>query len=512
MSSHRFFATILSLLAIGGCATGGSAAESKTAARTFTAISETREACRVHFDAVHRKGAQALSAEIAQFQYLAEQALSYRQITIEIANRLLEKLDAGEPLSGDDLELLREGMHDYLEMRQQLWAVAEAHECWMWLPDAALEEIGIGTEQRGDAVMLSLSAALLLYDNYLLATSLYEQDTKLRRILNQRDSGFGLAPLRLTEMKLQFLSVDNRDRMGRAIGYFRARIEPLLESDYSPERRYLYELIVQSPTYSALRHGTLPAEITGELGTFRMLSFDLLSRMSREGVSLFSMLFGNTMGLVETRRGRLYRKSDVEQALAQRLEAGDILLEKTPFRLTDLLIPGYWGHAAIWVGSETELRELGIWDHPVVRPHHDAIRAGRKVVEALRSGVKLNTLGHFLNVDDLLVLRPAHSDRVTQGARVVRAFRQVGKAYDFNFDVESTDRIVCSELIYQVYTEMTWPTSRTLGRATISPDQVARKALDGGPLGVVAFYQAGRPVDADPLARLQRALKSAPLE
>ena len=33
-------------------------------------------------------------------------------------------------------------------------------------------------------------------------------------------------------------------------------------------------------------------------------------------------------------------------------QAGDILLEKTPFRLTDKLIPGYWGHAAVWIGGE----------------------------------------------------------------------------------------------------------------------------------------------------------------
>ena len=35
------------------------------------------------------------------------------------------------------------------------------------------------------------------------------------------------------------------------------------------------------------------------------------------------------------------------------MQAGDILLEKTPFRLTDKMIPRYWGHATIWTGHYT---------------------------------------------------------------------------------------------------------------------------------------------------------------
>lgn len=38
--------------------------------------------------------------------------------------------------------------------------------------------------------MLSISAALALYDNYLLAVSIFEEDGKLRILLNKRDSGY----------------------------------------------------------------------------------------------------------------------------------------------------------------------------------------------------------------------------------------------------------------------------------------------------------------------------------
>ena len=38
----------------------------------------------------------------------------------------------------------------------------------------------------------------------------------------------------------------------------------------------------------------------------------------------------------------------------------DILFEKTPFRLTDKLIPDHCGHVAIWTGTQADLIELNI--------------------------------------------------------------------------------------------------------------------------------------------------------
>ena len=53
----------------------------------------------------------------------------------------------------------------------------------------------------------------------------------------------------------------------------------------------------------------------------------------------------------------------------------------------------------------------------------------------------------------------------------------MGKTYDFNFDVETTDKLVCSELLYQSFGDVAWPTEKYLGRVTISPDNVASLIL-----------------------------------
>jgi hypothetical protein len=214
------------------------------------------------------------------------------------------------------------------------------------------------------------------------------------------------------------------------------------------------------------------------------------------------MVFGNAVGLVETRKGKLYKNNEVLAVVSSSLKAGDILLEKTPFRLTDKLIPGYWGHAAVWIGTEAELKELGIWDNPLVVRHRDEIREGRLVVEALRSGVEMNTIQHFLNIDSFGILRRPDQSREVRANTVIQALRQVGKPYDFNFDVESKERVYCSKLVYLSFSGIDWPTKRALGRTTFTPDDVAVRAANNGPLQLVTFYHDGKRVSDAPNVRM----------
>ena len=83
----------------------------------------------------------------------------------------------------------------------------------------------------------------------------------------------------------------------------------------------------------------------------------------------------------------------------------------------------------------------------------------------------------------------------------------MGKAYDFNFDVETTGTIVCSELPYHVYPGVDWTTEEQLGRFTISPDHVALEALEGNAdFDLVAFYHDGTLVPPQDALGRMRAL------
>lgn len=77
-----------------------------------------------------------------------------------------------------------------------------------------------------------------------------------------------------------------------------------------------------------------------------------------------------------------------------------------------------------------------------------------------------------MNIDDSAILRPMFKEndkgnKLTKEA-LIMAFRQLGKKYDFNFDVNTTVKIVCSELAYISFQSIDWPTEKTLGRYSIS--------------------------------------------
>lgn len=216
-----------------------------------------------------------------------------------------------------------------------------------------------------------------------------------------------------------------------------------------------------------------------------------------------SKFFGNTAGKFQSRDGKLKKLATdpvVMKEMKEKLRPMDILFEKTPFRLTDYFIPGYFGHVAIWLGTPRELEEMkvsyqgeliSLLSHPEVIPHLDLISQGKLVVEALRKpGVTMNTFEHFLDVDDLLVIRANRSENISE--LILRTLRHVGKPYDFNFDVETDRAIVCSELAYTVYKEYEWPTSKSMGRYTISPDHVAWRALEDEFHPIMLFVAGNR--------------------
>ena len=75
-----------------------------------------------------------------------------------------------------------------LAQREALLRVAEAHECWIYQPLAAdAREQGL----QATGIAMSLTAALILYDNYLSAVAPFRQPVARRQ---QDDGGQGNLP------------------------------------------------------------------------------------------------------------------------------------------------------------------------------------------------------------------------------------------------------------------------------------------------------------------------------
>lgn len=448
---------------------------------------------------------EAMARSIEQYQMQAEKALSIRAEIIRAYRDFQAKADNNEPLSGNDLLLMREGFAKVQEQRQIMLDTINRHVCWIdTKPPQDPQEAAIQVA----GVAMSLSAALLLYDTYVTAISPYYDNASLRRQLNRSDKGFDLQAGALRLIYINYASVENRLKLRQGLEWLRTH-QDIGDRDPIRGQRYLKALIDQSPSRSVADRMRPLREFFQGVGSLTRFSTDAMKLMKDESLNLSSLFFGNAVGLVETRRGKLYRQPGVRTQVRNSLRAGDILVEKTPFRLTDTFIPGHWGHAAVWVGTEDELKALKIWDHPVVQKHHNAIRNGNGVAEALRSGVELNSIDHFLNVDDLGVLRHASISDEQRARIILLTLRQIGKAYDFNFDAESTQRVFCSKLVYMAYGDLKWPTSRVMGRVTVSPDNIAALALGNGPLRIIMLYHDGEEVTDNQAQRMEQLMKGS---
>jgi hypothetical protein len=424
--------------------------------------------------------------DLAATRLLLERSLDWRARSAKFLQESGPRLTR-DVLTAADLQRMYTGAQDYVLLRRRWQALidCQGEEAWSRTGPTLTWDPLARTQSK-----LVLAAALMLHDDYRLGVEPFFNLRKARRLLK---SDHPAVEGEIDSAVRHFLNPVTRARVARAVVWHRG--EGALASDRSEDEILLDEIISQSPAYAYFTQN-LASRLISEwrTGGHAAVTYvtDLTVRLGKGAMNTTSLAVGNTLGLVETRKGHLLQLPPERRAvIASQLRPLDVLLEKTPFRLTDKSIPGHYGHVAIWVGTEAELRELALWENPLVRPHHQRIQAGARIVEALRPGVQLNTLDHFLNIDDLLVLRRRELSREDTRIALLRTFSQIGKEYDFNFDVESDKRIVCSELAFVVFANEAWPTSRVLGRASISPDQVAVKARPGGSFDPVLLFHDG---------------------
>lgn len=344
-------------------------------------------------------------------------------------------------------------------------------------------------------IKIGLIASLLLYDNYVLIISQLEEIGKLRRLANSDASISNY----IRSIGTEFVDLDNYKHLRRVLDYVLkvVQVEKSQAVKLDSVDTYLDSVLNEGFLYNNSDEISYAKMLSLKLRYSSHDAMDITSNVAGSALFSISKIFGNGVGRFQSRSGYLKSMSHEEmQRLSSKLMPLDILLEKTPFRLTDKFIPGHWGHVAIWTGSEAQLKSMKLWNHPIIIPYHQQIREGKRIIEALRPGVQLNSLEHFLDIDDFTAIRKI--DLKSSDARkfLLRAFRQIGKEYDFSFDVETDTKIVCSELAYVTYYDYDWKVDLSLGRYTISPDNVAEKVRSDEFYPVV-IYHDGKEITRD---------------
>jgi hypothetical protein len=185
-------------------------------------------------------------------------------------------------------------------------------------------------------------------------------------------------------------------------------------------------------------------------------------------------LFGN----VEDRISNRARQKKYAGKLLSVIQPYDILLSRAPGHLSAKVIPGYFGHASIWLGNDVPRKQK-----PLFRKifKGDSLRLSirqKGMAEALRSGVQLSNLIEYADGDEFIIIRPRTLSLEQKQSIVKNTMKHLKKRYDFNFDVESPDMVNCTELVYLAYDFIDWKVRYFMGRHTLFPDDLLITALE----------------------------------
>lgn len=381
----------------------------------------------------------------------------------------------------------------YLSLRESLYHLAFKH-----LPKLTREDIPYRPQDRLRGIGISLLAALTLYGNAKELENQVLAVPEIRNLLNQGDPVRGIPVNFWDEVLREFTKIKHRQLFDEGLWKFEKLLKAQGSSLSKNDRflAYVQAELAESPTVTDIRGQTSFERMMRELQFQAKQGVDLLSRMLK-GVKYHStQMFVNMMSMFELRNGKLYGEPYWEEFVKARLQPGDILLEKSPFRLTERLVPGYFAHAALYVGTQEDLLKLNLLSLPHVRAHLSEIKRGQTIAEALRDGTQLNSIQKFLDIDDLVILRPKTPSIPSEDVQeaISLAFSHIGKKYDFNFDTNSWDAVTCSEMIFHSYLHVPWSYGKVLDSYTIAPDDIAifGGSTDPRPFSLITFIHDGQ--------------------
>lgn len=395
-------------------------------------------------------------------------------------------------------ERVSNGVLPNREQREQIWAA------WRMFLDyqLALESIRhqhasfyrlSGKDARGESFAIGRAALLAQYRHALDFIARAENNPEQHRILNDPVPELGLPADSYARLKFRFLNAG-------------------IASEFAASE-------VLAKTMSAGRFTTL-AETTREdagviwragKGKGHVLTAkNALKVLQDSGLAAwFPIQAGVSEWMGDTkvfRPGRSLISDKQIEALGARLLPGDVLLERREWYLSNIGLPGYWPHAALYVGTPAERKEFfteaavrqwvvaqgevsGDFEALLARRYPAAYSAHLqpqehghvpRVVEAISEGVSMTTLEHSAACDSLAVLRPRLS-KPERALAILRAFHYQGRPYDFDFDFATDSELVCSELVFKAYEPsagmkgLNLPLIEMLGRKLMPANEVVRQ-------------------------------------
>ena len=369
----------------------------------------------------------------------------------------------------------------YLDLRLTLLKTV-----WLYSGDKTEVEVTTGDPLEAGAFLTAYAAAALLAEKAWLIYSTFEDEATTRQQLDVGDLAWGIPPGVFSDIESSFSNETKMAELQMAMRRFESDRQEGRLPPGAPWSELAARADQARPALDAVFDDIFRRKLRR--------AFREMLRQARVPVEALTPAI--SVGVSRVRfterpphRGLISREQLRE--LQAQLRPGDILVERRNWFVSNSLLPGFWPHAALYLGFYEELVELGVAMDPRAAPHMLEFQGQNElgddfaVLEAIGEGVIFTSLEQSVGeADAVVVLRPILSDEDRREA-LARALSHRGKGYDFDFDFETTDRLVCTELIYRAYAGfLDIPFRSILGKPRIAASDYVRMWADGRESGV----------------------------
>lgn len=317
-------------------------------------------------------------------------------------------------------------------------------------------------QDKDDAFRIRYAAFLAGYSSALQLTEVLERDPAFHIILNEPVPELGLTKDSYSQFKFRFLNVERATQFAALAAINRnakagttSALTPLIAAD-------------EQTIWKVGRGKGAALTLQNAARILQSLQFNAWFPV-QAGVSEW-------MGDAKLLRHQTSLISqDQIRNVRLRAQPGDILLERREWYLSNIGLPGFWPHAALVIGTPEERQALssdvdvvqwvkqqgaadGDFEGLLKKRYPEAYQAALadiaghppRVLEAVSEGVIFNSFEHTAHADSLALMRP-RLNMVEKAAAILHAFRYFGRPYDFNFDFQTDNALVCTELVYKAY-------------------------------------------------------------
>lgn len=372
--------------------------------------------------------------------------------------RLLQKAEARGYFTPTEDETVRSSFAHYLATRASLLDVLTLLE----------PECGTAADDwqsRRSAFAVTLAAASLLAKGSRGVLTLASQSRLLRKKLDEPDLHRGVPGKTFARLYCAATTPHRLAKLYEAMVWFKQNRNGFDAIDQSPEICEILALLDSNPAADLS-----PRLLWRDRLRYRWFSFRRRNHSAWKK-SVFELFrFSGSMiadlrqpGVNPVRRPKRV-SLELAQAALRLARPGDVFITRHDDALSNWFLPGYWPHAALFLGAESHRRE-----DPALC-----------FLEAKKDGVLLRPVTDTLAVDAFVVLRPPLGAGDIAGA-LSRALSHGGKLYDFVFDFRTSDRLACTEVIYRAYHDcggLHFQLREVGGRLCLPAEELIHQALE----------------------------------